>query len=93
MIGLHGCARAGPNAPSFHRLVLTANAHVSSCALLRVTTGSKDTDLAAASGIGYSAAVSGGNLAPEDPGTLHPEGTAEGIRHRDPEERRSSNTA
>src|SRR2546430_1623655 len=29
--------------------------------------GSKDTGLAAASGIGYSAAVSGGNLAPEDP--------------------------
>jgi hypothetical protein len=34
--------------------------------------GSKDTGLAAASGIGYSAAVSGGNLAPEDPGRFIP---------------------
>jgi hypothetical protein len=32
----------------------------------------RHTGLAAASGIGYSAAVSGGNLAPEDPGRFIP---------------------
>jgi hypothetical protein len=74
--GLIDCTDAlaqAANAPSFHRVVLTANANVSSCALLRVTMASKDTGLANASGIGfYSAAVSGGNLAPEDSGRFIP---------------------
>jgi hypothetical protein len=74
--GLIDCTEAlarAANAPSFHRVVLTANANVSSCALLRVVIGSKDAGLASASGIGfYSAAVSGGNLAAEDSGRFIP---------------------
>ena len=74
--GLIDCTDAlarAANAPSFHRVVLTANANVSSCALLRVTMASKGAGFATASGIGfYSAAVSGGNLAPEDSGRFIP---------------------
>ena len=50
--------------PSFHRVVLAANQPISGCALLRVTTASKDAGSPTASGIGFwSSAAAGGNLA------------------------------
>jgi hypothetical protein len=56
-------------APSLHRVVIGATQDLSGCALLRVTTASKDTGLANASGIGFwSAAAVDGNQAAEDSG-------------------------
>ncbi len=55
--------------PSLHRVVLAANQDVSTCALLRVTTASKDTGLANSSGIGFwSVQAAEGNQAAEDSG-------------------------
>ena len=63
------------NAPSFHEVVVAANTNVSGCALLRVTTASKNTGLVNGSGIGfYSAQVSGGNQAAENSGRFIPKG-------------------
>ena len=57
------------NAPSFHRVVFATNADITACALLRVTTASKDSGLANASGIGFwSAQAASGNQAAEDSG-------------------------
>jgi hypothetical protein len=56
-------------APSFHQVVLAANQDASGCALLRVTTASKDTGLANSLGIGFwSSQAVGGNQAAEDAG-------------------------
>ena len=61
------------NAPAFHRVILPSNLDVSSCSLLRITTASKGTALANASGIGfYSSTVTGGNQAAEDSGMFVP---------------------
>jgi hypothetical protein len=60
-------------APAFHRVVVTANSSLSGCALLRVTTASKDTGLANATGIGFwSAAAADGNQAAENSGRFIP---------------------
>ncbi len=57
------------NAPAFHKIIVGANANLAGCALIRVTTASKDTGLANSSGIGFwSASVTGGNQAAEDSG-------------------------
>jgi len=56
-------------APALHRVILPANQDLSGCALLRVTTASKDGGLAATSGIGFwSAQAADGNQTPEDSG-------------------------
>jgi hypothetical protein len=56
-------------APSLHRVVLASTPDVSGCALLRVTTVSKNSGLANATGIGFwSAAAAEGNQAAEDSG-------------------------
>jgi hypothetical protein len=61
------------NAPSFHRVVLATDADATACALVRVTTASKDSGLANASGIGFwSAQAAGGNQAAEDSGRFVP---------------------
>lgn len=55
--------------PAFHRVILPANQDLSACALLRVTTASKNGGLANTSGIGFwSAQASDGNQTPEDSG-------------------------
>jgi outer membrane protein assembly factor BamB len=55
--------------PAFHRVVLPAGQDVSGCALLRVTTASKNTGLANSSGIGFwSAQAAEGNQAAENSG-------------------------
>jgi hypothetical protein len=67
-------------APSFHRVVFAANQNVSGCALLRVTTASKDTGLANSSGIGFwSAQAAGGNQAAEDSGRFIPKGQLKAV--------------
>ena len=56
-------------APAFHRVVVTANTSLNGCALMRVTTASKDTGFANSSGIGFwSAAAADGNQAAENSG-------------------------
>ncbi|MGH9200590.1 MAG: hypothetical protein ACRD2A_05065, partial [Vicinamibacterales bacterium] len=56
-------------APALHRVILPANQDLSGCALLRVTTASKDGGLANTSGIGFwSAQAADGNQTPEDSG-------------------------
>jgi hypothetical protein len=61
------------NAPSFHRVVFPANADVAGCALLRVTTASKNAGLANSTGIGFwSAQAADGNQAPENSGRFIP---------------------
>jgi hypothetical protein len=74
---------ASTTLPAFHQLVLTASGDVSACRLLRVTTASKSTGLANASGIGFwSAQAAAGNMANHNAGTfvvksqLKPAGTA-----------------
>jgi len=55
--------------PSFHRIVLAANQDLAGCALVRVTTASKDTGLADATGIGFwSTRAVAGNQAAENAG-------------------------
>jgi hypothetical protein len=62
-------------APSFHQVVLAANQDVSGCALLRVTTASKDAGLQNSSGIGFwSTQAVGGNQAAENAGRFVPKG-------------------
>jgi hypothetical protein len=57
------------NAPSFHRVVFGGGLNVTGCSLLRITTASKETGLADASGIGFwSAQAAGGNQTPENSG-------------------------
>jgi hypothetical protein len=57
------------DAPVLYRVILPANQDLSGCALLRVTTASKDGGLAATSGIGFwSAQAADGNQTPEDSG-------------------------
>jgi hypothetical protein len=56
-------------APSFHRLIVAANANLSGCALLRVTTASKNAGLTGSEGIGFwSAQSSAGEQAAENTG-------------------------
>jgi hypothetical protein len=56
-------------APAFHRIVMAVNQPVAGCALVKVTTVSKNTGLADASGIGFwSAMAADGNQAPENSG-------------------------
>ena len=94
--GLIDCTDAlarAANAPSFHRVVLTANANVSSCALLRVT---GEQGCWVCDCFGHRVLQRGGKWRKPGAGkfrTLHPEGTAESVRHRDPEARRRHNTA
>jgi hypothetical protein len=60
-------------APSFHRITFPTGADVSGCALVRVTTASKDTGLANSSGIGFwSTLAAGGNQAAENSGRFVP---------------------
>jgi hypothetical protein len=60
-------------APSFHRVVLAANADFNSCAMLTVITASKNSGLANSAGIGFwSAQAAGGNQAAEDSGRFIP---------------------
>jgi len=60
-------------APSFHRIVHTANQDFSGCALLRVTTAAKNAALQSATGIGFwSTQAVAGNQAAEDAGRLVP---------------------
>jgi outer membrane protein assembly factor BamB len=56
-------------APAFHRVIMTANASLTGCSLLRVTTVNKDAGVANASGIGFwSASSADGNQAAENSG-------------------------
>jgi hypothetical protein len=56
-------------APAFHRVILAAGQDLSGCAVVRVTTASKDAGVANASGIGFwSAQAAGANVAPENSG-------------------------
>lgn len=56
-------------APGFHRVLVAANANLAACALLRVTTASKNAALANTTGIGFwSASIAGGNITAEDSG-------------------------
>ena len=67
-------------APSFHRVVLTANQDLSGCALVRVTTVSKAEGLANAAGIGFwSAQAAAGVQAPEDSGRFVPKNQLHGV--------------
>jgi len=60
-------------APALHRVVVAANQDLSACSLLRVTTASKDTAVANASGIGFwSAQAKDGNQTAEDSGRFVP---------------------
>ena len=60
---------AAAKAPAFHRLALPATADISMCRVVRVTTVSKDTGLANASGIGFwSAEAAAGNMGNHDEG-------------------------
>ena len=60
-------------APAFHRVVLASGQNVMGCALLRVTTASKNAALATASGIGFwSAQATDGNQSAEDSGRFVP---------------------
>jgi hypothetical protein len=57
------------NAPSFHSVIVSANTSLNGCALLRVTTASKDSGLANSTGIGfYSASFTSGNTAADNSG-------------------------
>jgi outer membrane protein assembly factor BamB len=59
--------------PSLHRVVLASGQGVSECALLRVTTASKDSGFANSSGIGFwSAEAADGNQAAENSGRFLP---------------------
>jgi hypothetical protein len=56
-------------APAFHRVILAAAQDLSGCAVVRVTTASKDAAVANASGIGFwSAQAAGANVAAENSG-------------------------
>jgi hypothetical protein len=67
-------------APSFHRVVLDADQDASGCALLRVTTASKDTGLANSLGIGFwSAEAAEGNQAAGDAGRFVPRGQLKAV--------------
>ncbi len=60
---------AAAKAPAFHQLVLPAQGALPTCRLIRVTTASKDTGLANASGIGFwSAGATAGNRENHDAG-------------------------
>jgi hypothetical protein len=60
-------------APSFHRLMLPANANLTGCALLRVTVASKNAGLANTTGIGFwSAESSAGEQSAENSGRFVP---------------------
>jgi hypothetical protein len=68
-----GALAQSAGTPSFHRVVFGVNQDASSCALLRITTASKDTGLANSTGIGFwSAAEAEGNQAAEDSGRFVP---------------------
>jgi hypothetical protein len=57
------------NAPSFHTVIVSANTSLNGCALLRVTTASKDSGLANSTGIGfYSTLFTRGNIAADNSG-------------------------
>jgi hypothetical protein len=59
--------------PSFHQVVLAANADLTGCALLQVTTASKTAGLNNSTGIGFwSAQTAGGQQAAEDSGRFIP---------------------
>ena len=61
------------NAPAFHTVLLPANGNTEGCALVRVTTASKDSGLANGAGIGfYSTQVVGGNQAAGNSGRFIP---------------------
>jgi hypothetical protein len=67
-------------APSLHRAVFGANQNFGGCALLRVTTASKDAALANATGIGFwSAQETEGNLTPENSGRFVPKAALKAI--------------
>ena len=71
---------ADATAPSFHRVVLDADQDASGCALLRVTTASKDTGLANSLGIGFWSAVAAeGNQAAGDAGRFVPRGQLKAV--------------
>jgi hypothetical protein len=60
-------------APPLHRVVVAVNSDLSGCAVLRVTTASKNGGLATTSGIGFwSAQAADGNQTPEDSGRFVP---------------------
>jgi len=57
------------NLPAFHRVVMARDQNVAGCALLRVTTVSRNGGLADSTGIGFwSTQAANGNLAPENSG-------------------------
>lgn len=61
--------QAAGGAPALHRVVMGTGQPPAGCALVRVTTASKTTGLANASGIGFwSAQGAAGNIAPENSG-------------------------
>ena len=63
------------NLPAFHRVVMARDQNVTGCALLRVTTASRNGGLANSTGIGFwSAQAANGNLAPENSGRFVPTG-------------------
>ena len=63
------------HAPAFHQIIFAANADASGCALIRVTTASKNSGLANSSGIGFwSTQAAGGNQAADDSGRFVPKG-------------------
>jgi hypothetical protein len=63
----------GFQAPSFHRVMIGVQQDISRCALLRVTTASKNAGLANSLGIGFwSSQAAEGNQAAEDAGRFTP---------------------
>jgi hypothetical protein len=67
-------------APSLHRAVLGATQNFGGCALLRVTTASKNDGLANTTGIGFwSAQETEGNVAPENSGRFVPKAALKAV--------------
>ena len=68
------------NAPSFHRVLMPNNGGAAGCALLRVTTVSKNTGLANSTGIGFwSSQAAAGNQAAENSGLFIPKAKLKAI--------------
>jgi len=73
-------AQSTGGAPALHRVVVGAGQSLAGCALLRVTTASKDTGLANASGVGFwSAQGAAGNIAPENSGRFVPKAAMKAV--------------
>jgi hypothetical protein len=69
------------HAPAFHQIIFAANTDAPGCALIRVTTASKNSGLTNSSGIGFwSTQAAGGNQAADDSGRFVPKGQLKAVR-------------